>query len=344
MPHEWDDNGSARLCRPSMLTLGSYEEKQTMNMKIEKIKTHATFESLFPINQKVLEKIQQDMRDGRYDGSQPVILATWEGQKEPVCIDGHTRLRAASSAGLTEVPVWFHEFDTEQEALEKAIKLQRNRRSMTDAEILTCVETLDERKQRGGDRRSGEAQSKVQHCPIENGHSSSAQETGSLLGISERKVKQTRTVMDHADEETKAAVKQGGLSINKAYQKTQDERREAKSDNAKKRSRDKKGKATGKSKGVAELTQSVSAKRGPLSAEHFEALSELGGSLEEHVATAIDLYLESLRPEDSKLPVEMHEYGADAEQDESEDEDDDEYFNPNAYDATPDKYDDEEYF
>lgn len=33
------------------------------------------------------------------------------------------------------MPVFTHEFDTEYEALDKAILLQRNRRNMTDAEI-----------------------------------------------------------------------------------------------------------------------------------------------------------------------------------------------------------------
>lgn len=148
--------------------------------KPEEINTHPSFESLFPINPTVLGKIEQDMRDGRYDFSQPIILATWEGQEEPVCIDGHTRLKAAKNSGIEEVPVWLHEFDTEEEAVEKTIKLQSNRRNMTDAEILMCIETLDERKPRGGDRRSEEAQSKVQHCPIENGSLSSAQETGHM--------------------------------------------------------------------------------------------------------------------------------------------------------------------
>ena len=102
--------------------------------KIEEIKTHPTFESLFPINPTVLAKIEQDMRDGRYDVSQPIILATWGGQDEPVCIDGHTRRQAAINVGIEEVPIWLHEFDTEEEAIEKAIKLQSNRRNMTEAQ------------------------------------------------------------------------------------------------------------------------------------------------------------------------------------------------------------------
>jgi len=125
-----------------------------MNMKVEEIKTHPLFEGIFAINDELLAKIEKDMRDDNYDVSQPIILATWEGQREPVCIDGHTRLKAARNTGIAEVPVFVHEFDTEEQALDKAIKLQRNRRNMTDAEILTCIAALDKRKPRGGDRRS----------------------------------------------------------------------------------------------------------------------------------------------------------------------------------------------
>ncbi len=85
--------------------------------KIEQIKTHPLFEGIFRIDEELLGRIERDMSEGRYDSSQPIILATWEGQKEPVCIDGHTRLQAAKNFGIEEVPVFTHEFDTEQESL-----------------------------------------------------------------------------------------------------------------------------------------------------------------------------------------------------------------------------------
>jgi hypothetical protein len=292
--------------------------------RIEEIKTHPTFESLFPINPVVLEKIQQDMVEGRYDLSQPIIMATWEGQSEPVCIDGHTRLRAAINAGIEQVPAWLHEFDTEQEAVEKAIKLQRNRRNMTDAELLTCMEKLDRKKSRGGDRRSEEAKSKVQGCTIENERSQSAQITGELLGISERKVKQARTVMDHADEATVDAVKLGDLSINQAYEATQKKRR------------DKKGSKNESSSGAlwpvpalkatTEPDRSRSSKNDPstslgksvtvyLPDWQYDGLTNLcDGYIESHVRKAVDLYVESL-----------------GIQEEVED-DDDEYFDPADFD------------
>jgi hypothetical protein len=89
-------------------------------MNPNEIRTHETFENLFPINQDVLAKITADMKERHfhYDPSQPVVVATWAGQAESVCIDGHTRIKAAINAGIAEIPVWKHEFDTEDEALE----------------------------------------------------------------------------------------------------------------------------------------------------------------------------------------------------------------------------------
>ncbi len=49
-----------------------------MDMKVEEIKTHPLFEGIFAINDGLLAKIEQDMRDDRYDITQPIILATWK--------------------------------------------------------------------------------------------------------------------------------------------------------------------------------------------------------------------------------------------------------------------------
>ena len=94
------------------------------------------------------------MRDENYDDSQPIILATWEGQDDPVCIDGHTRLKAATKAGIDEVPFYSYEFETEEDAFEYALRLQSNRRNLTDGDLLHCIERLHQRRPRGGDRRS----------------------------------------------------------------------------------------------------------------------------------------------------------------------------------------------
>jgi ParB-like chromosome segregation protein Spo0J len=312
-----------------------------MNMKKpEEIKTHPTFESLFPIKPAVLAKIEQDMSDGTYDLSQPIILAIWEGLEEQVCIDGHTRLQAALNTGIEEVPVWLHEFDTEEEALEKAIQLQSNRRNMTDAELVTCIETLDKKKPRGGDRRSDAARSKRQHCPIENGSSSSAQETGDLLGISERKVRHVRTVMDHADEDIKEALKQGDMSINQAYQKTQKKRKQTEADTSDEQASyegqevedadEAKQSAPDEKRELEQAPQAVGQTEEPtvpqqpyqnsssrmvrffLPEWQHAAFIRLGGFMETHLTKAVAFYLESLGIRE-------------------EEDDDDEYFDPDTY-------------
>ncbi len=108
------------------------------------------FSDLFPPKPLVLDAVVEAMTTYGYDQSQPIIF--WdEGQ---VVTDGHTRLRAAQEAGIEDVPVHYKSFDTEEEALSYAIHLQRNRRNLTDAEVMRCIEALDRRKQRGGDHKS----------------------------------------------------------------------------------------------------------------------------------------------------------------------------------------------
>jgi len=183
---------------------------------------------LFPIKAEVLSKIEEHIRENSYLPSHPLDLATWQGQKEPVCIDGHTRLQAAKNLGLDQVPVITHELQTEDEALELAIHLQQNRRNMTDAEILACVQALDKRYQRGGDRRSEEAKSRPQGCGIEESRSASAKHTADVVGVSTRKVEQIRTITDHGQWDILDSVKNGEMSINKGYEETQKKRKATK--------------------------------------------------------------------------------------------------------------------
>ncbi len=213
--------------------------------------------------------------------------------------------------------------------MEKAIKLQRHRRNMTDADILTCVETLDKKRARGGDRRSEARKSIPQDCGIEKGKHSSAGETGELLGISGRKVEQVRTVMDHADEATKEAVKQGDLSINQACEATQKKRRETKKAPAQDRKDSKKESASGGSwpepvpKPAANPAEPSPSMSDPsitsvqsvtvyLPDWQYFALRRLDGYMDTHVKKGVDLYLESLGIRE-------------------EPEDDDEYFDPADY-------------
>jgi ParB family chromosome partitioning protein len=177
-------------------------------MFIGDIKTASPFRDLFPMSDRLIKEIYWDMQKNGYDETKPIAL--WESHGA-VVIDGHTRLRAANKAGLIQVPVVLKRFETEQEALEYAIKCQRNRRSLTDREITKCVDELDKRKP------PGQRNDLAQGC-ARLGKSST--ETGSMLGISGRKVEQVRTILDKGSEEVKEAVQTGNMSINSAYNQT----------------------------------------------------------------------------------------------------------------------------
>jgi ParB family chromosome partitioning protein len=293
-------------------------------MNPKEIKTHPQFENLFPINDKVLEEIEKDMRAGTFDVSQMVILATWDGQSEPVCIDGHTRLRAAINVGIGTVPVFIHEFDSEDEALQKAINLQRNRRNMTDADIMVCVAVLDSRQIRGGDRRSEEAKSKASSDAIENAPSKSAAQTAELLGTSTSKVERCRTVMQNGDPETIEEVKQGKKSINRAAT----ELREKRKGEAKSKAKTKKTEKKEIPNSPPVIKQAVSEKENTgnsdpesttrlvkISQELFDELASMGKTVEYHVNRAIEEYLYDDYAEESvnEINTEVDEWGSEAE-------------------------------
>ncbi|OPX18909.1 MAG: hypothetical protein BZ151_12030 [Desulfobacca sp. 4484_104] len=154
--------------------------------------------------------------------SQPIIL--WKGKD--IIVDGHTRYYAAIKAGIQEVHTFLKDFNDEDAALHYAITQQANRRNLTDAEIIRCIEALDRRRQRGGDHGNQYTGGKVAKAP--NGaFAKTCEETAQTIGISPRKVERARTVLDHADPETREAVKEGKKSINRAYQETQAKRKAA---------------------------------------------------------------------------------------------------------------------
>ena len=178
------------------------------------IKTASPFKDLFPVREAELDRVVESMKADGYDSAHPIIL--WAGHNVTV-IDGHTRLAAAKKLLFAQIPVIHKEFKDEAEALEYAIKSQRNRRNLTDADLLRCVTELDKRMKEG---RPGKTATNL----AVNGRSS--ENTAKLLGTSRGKVEKIRTINDHASDEVKEAVKSGKLSVNKAYNETQDTRKQ----------------------------------------------------------------------------------------------------------------------
>jgi ParB family chromosome partitioning protein len=160
------------------------------------LKVKAPFKDLFPIRDNILNEIVKDIRKHGFDHTRPIVL--WQGHNCTV-LDGHTRLRAAELTNTFEVPVEVKSFSTEDEALEYVIKCQRNRRNLSDLEILQCISELDKRKPQG-------QRTDLAPCGAKLGRSSKV--TAETLGISSRKV------------EIKDAIKSGEMSINQAYNQT----------------------------------------------------------------------------------------------------------------------------
>jgi ParB family chromosome partitioning protein len=206
---------------------GTKMESKRQWMATNRPKTIKLFRNLFPGNDRLVETISNHMREHGYDQSQPIIL--WDRSKEEgrnalYVVDGHTRLVAAKQVGLSSVYVARMKFPDEEAALQYAIHNQRDRRNITDADILRCIEAVDKLKSRGGDRKSESAKSKTSSEAIDSGTSSAAQ-TAKIVGTSKTKVEKARAVMKRADEGTKNDVRAGKKTIHKAYKETQQKRK-----------------------------------------------------------------------------------------------------------------------
>lgn len=165
------------------------------------LKTAEPFCNLFPIRPTVLSEIIEDMNKNGFDACHPIIV--WN----MTVVDGHTRLRAAVAAGIETVPVICRRFEDEVEALEYAIKTQRNRRNLTDWELFQCLQKLDARKKIGRPAKGSSAP---------RGNTSDL--IAATLGISATKVDKLRAISDYGTEEIKDALRRGEYSVNGAYQ------------------------------------------------------------------------------------------------------------------------------
>lgn len=196
-------------------------------MRTSEVKTRAPFDSLFPIQETTQRAIEESMKRSGYDPSQPITL--WK--EEGVVLDGHTRLAAARNAGIEEVAACELSFQDEKEAVEYSIHNQRDRRNMTDAQIVRLVRAMDKTEARGGDRKSSKAKSKASRGAIDQKPKKSAEKTAKAMGVSTRTVERVRELERDADEATKQAVQEGTKTINKALKETRESRKKgAKSD------------------------------------------------------------------------------------------------------------------
>ena len=158
------------------------------------LRVEPPFSTLFPITPAIKASIVGSMREHGYDPSKPVNV--WKGQN--LLIDGHTRREAAIECEAATIPVCYHEFADEDEALKYAIANQRDRRNLTDTDLLRLIEAVDTRKRHGaepGGRGNRHTSSKTSHEVLLE--PSSAQ-TARLVGTSKSKVERARVILDEA--------------------------------------------------------------------------------------------------------------------------------------------------
>lgn len=172
----------------------------------ETIITRSPFMDLFPIKIETLNDIFQSMTAKGFDINQPLIMGVFpEGY---ALIDGHTRRQASIKSGIESVPVVKMDFANDQEALDYAIHLQKDRRNITDSELYAYIHAIDKTETRG--RKKGSSEPNLNK-------GSSAHRTAELTGTSATKVKKARAIEKEGSDELKEEVRTGQKTINSAY-------------------------------------------------------------------------------------------------------------------------------
>lgn len=182
------------------------------------IMVRAPFSELFRIDAAIRSKVTESMKAIGYDPSKPINV--W--RQANVVVDGHTRRLAAIDVGFSSVPICFHDFADEDEAMKYAIDNQRARRNITDAEMQLCIEAVDRRKCRGGDQKSVHAKSKASREAFDSNESpresKSASVTAKIVGVSTSKVEESRRLTARApvDPKPREEVLSGRMKIHTA--------------------------------------------------------------------------------------------------------------------------------
>lgn len=176
--------------------------------KIIKVKTSSILKEeelvkKFKMDAETKNRIKDDMRLNGFSKAHPIHVWLHEGKL--ILVDGHTRFQAASELGFQYVWIQIHNFTSMQEALMFSMQEQFNRRNITDSELFQQYETL--------------RQEKI------NGRNLTMQEKADQLKKSRRHLFKIETVQNEASDEVIRAIKNGKMSINKAYNDLQEQKK-----------------------------------------------------------------------------------------------------------------------
>ena len=195
---------------------------EALEIAISDLVLEEPFKSLFAIREEIKNAIRSHMQEHGYDESKPVDVWKRSGPDgfSYVLVDGFTRTQAAKEAGRLTVTAYLHAFTGVEEARDYAIHTQRDRRNLSDAEIISILSQIDQKvtgfktsSPLAPDGANGEGPTKTAH------------RTAKEIGISTRKVERARKV--GSDPEVAAAVKRGELSINKGYEQIREREKRA---------------------------------------------------------------------------------------------------------------------
>jgi ParB-like chromosome segregation protein Spo0J len=165
--------------------------------RTSEIKTDPVLEKIFSIKEETLEAIINSMKESGYDKAEPIVI--WKGKN--IVVDGHTRLKAAITAGITEIPVEEKEFASLEDAKRYTKKRQIDRRNLNQSEIYEAAAELSNKEGRDGSGRAAEI-------------------LANELGISATTVHHAKAVAAAAPPEVIDQVKENKMSINQAYKLT----------------------------------------------------------------------------------------------------------------------------
>lgn len=150
-------------------------------------------------------------RSIEYRGLLQPIGVTPEGE----LLFGARRLQACINLGWTEIPA--HVIDVDASDSAAALKVERDenevRKDFTPSEKVAIAEAIEEAM----GNRQGKRSDLGKHLPKSEPAGKSTDIAASAVGWSGEQYRQAKKVMKEADDDTKAAVDEGKVSVAKAY-------------------------------------------------------------------------------------------------------------------------------
>ena len=177
-------------------------------LKIKDIVLIPEFQKLLVMEEDVLEKMKQSMKEEGFKSGHEIHI--WKRGKEYILIDGHTRKCAWQSLGNKTIPCIIHNFADIEEAKTFAIKEQINRRNLSGQALLDAVANFNFEKGKG-------------NVVGEKGKASEI--IAKQIGVSAKTVEKTRLVLKEASPEQLEAIKKDEISMNQVYKQIQDKKR-----------------------------------------------------------------------------------------------------------------------